>query len=134
MAAPPVLPVSHCNAYNGGLMRSHPAVMTVRGRRLLVLALAAAALAGCGGQYVAVGTAGAPSAAVVAPPGFSASISISLSSTAANILSASALIGFLAVGNEWLPLASAPMREDRTVNEQDCTKPIADPTANLKCR
>jgi hypothetical protein len=108
----------------------------VRARRAAraAAALAAAALAGCGGNSVMVGSAGAPPP-VPPPPGLSASVSISISSTAANILAAGAVIGFLVVGNDVLPWSPAPpMREDRTVNEQDCTQPIANATANLKCR
>jgi hypothetical protein len=35
---------------------------------------------------------------------------------------------------EEAPRRAPPLTADRTVSEQDCTKPIANPTANLKCR
>jgi hypothetical protein len=44
------------------------------------------------------------------------------------------IIGLLAVGNNVSPARSALMLEDRSVNEQDCTRPIANGLANLKCR
>ena len=117
-------------------MRPHPAVMRPR-VSLLVAGLAAAALAGCGGNYAAhsasAGAAGS-SGSVVVDGGLHASVTISISSTAANVIAAGALIGFLAVGNNVSPLRPAAMREDRTINEQDCTQPIANGLANLKCR
>jgi uncharacterized membrane protein YciS (DUF1049 family) len=105
--------------------------------RPLVSAFAAVALAGCGGNYAAhsagaVG--GGSSGSVVSDGGLHASVTISISSTAANVIAAGALIGFLVVGNNVLPLRPALMREDRTINEQDCTQPIANGLANLKCR
>jgi len=105
--------------------------------RPLVAALAAAALAGCGGNYAAHSAsagAGGSSGSVVVDGGLHASVSISISSAAANAIAAGALIGFLAVGNNLAPLRPAPMREDRTINEQDCTQPLEKPAANLKCR
>jgi hypothetical protein len=105
--------------------------------RLIGAALAAAALAGCGGNYAAHGAgaaAGGSSGSVVVDGGLHASVTISISSAAANAIAAGALIGFLAAGNNVSPLRPAPMREDRTINEQDCTQPIANAAANLKCR
>ena len=32
------------------------------------------------------------------------------------------------------PLPPAPLAPERKVVEQDCSKPLEDPTANLKCR
>jgi hypothetical protein len=101
--------------------------------RPLVSALAAAALAGCGGNYAAH-SGGASRGVVVADGGLHVSVTFSISETAANIIAAGALIGFLAVANDASPLRPAPMREDRTINEQDCTQPIANRSANLKCR
>jgi len=103
-------------------------------RRALAPVLLAAALAGCGGNSIIVGSTGPP-LLVPPPPGLSASITVSISSTTANILAGIAVAGFLLVGNEVLPWYPAPpMREDRAVNEQDCTQPVASATANLKCR
>jgi hypothetical protein len=39
---------------------------------------------------------------------------------------------FLYDGLNWRPPPS--MDENRTVHEQDCTKPIENPVANLKCK
>ena len=107
------------------------------GLRGLILGVSAAALAGCGGNYAAHSAsagAGGSSGSVVVDGGLHASVSISISAAAANAIAAGALIGFLAVGNNLAPLRPAPMREDRTINEQDCTQPIANGLANLKCR
>jgi hypothetical protein len=41
---------------------------------------------------------------------------------------------FLAGGRERVPPPPATMAEDRVVNEQDCTRPIEKPQANLRCR
>jgi len=105
--------------------------------RSLVSALTAATLAGCGGNYAAhsaaAGASGS-SGSVVSDGGLHASVTISISSTAANVIAAGALIGFLAAGNNVSPARPALMREDRTINEQDCTQPLERPTANLKCR
>jgi len=35
---------------------------------------------------------------------------------------------------EEAPRRAPKLTEDRTVSEQDCTKPIENPMANLKCR
>jgi hypothetical protein len=40
---------------------------------------------------------------------------------------------FLALDPDF-PRAAPPMDEARRVNEQDCTRPVADPAANLRCR
>jgi hypothetical protein len=92
--------------------------------KLFVPVLAGAALAGCASSY----------GSVVSDGGLHASISIPISSTTANVIGAVGIIGLLAVGNDVLPVRPAPMRADRTINEQDCTQPIASSTANLKCR
>ena len=60
--------------------------------------------------------------------------SITLGATAANILAGVGIVSVLIAGNNISPLPPPPMREDREVNEQDCTAPIASTTANLKCR
>jgi hypothetical protein len=92
--------------------------------RTLVPALGAAALAGCASS----------SGHVVSDGGLHASVTFSISSTAANVIGAVGIIGLLAAANNVSPARPAPMREDRTINEQDCTRPIADGTANLRCR
>jgi hypothetical protein len=40
---------------------------------------------------------------------------------------------FMPLG-EARPDAAAPLAPDRTISEQDCTRPIEDFSANLKCR
>jgi len=107
--------------------------------RRLVCLLAAAALAGCGGNYAvygattgaaAVGTAGATT--IVSDGGLTASIA--LGATAASFIVGVGLVSVLMAGNNISPIPPRPMRPDREVNEQDCTAPIASSTANLKCR
>jgi hypothetical protein len=104
---------SNCSAYNGGVMR-----------RPLAVILFTAALPGCA-NYATGG-------AVVIDGGFHASIT--LGATAANIVTGIGFVSFLLAGNGVSPLPPPPMREDREINEQDCTAPIASTTANLKCR
>jgi hypothetical protein len=87
-------------------------------------ALAAAALAGCASS----------SGFVVSDGGLHASVTVPISSTTANVIGAVGIIGLLAVGNNVSPAWPAPMLPDRTINEQDCTQPIANGLANLKCR
>ena len=105
--------------------------------RIVAALLAASVLAGCAGQASVVGGAVAPAVpanSVVVNGGLTASFTFEISSAAANALFGVALVGFLIAGNNVYPVRWTPMREDRAINEQDCTKPIADTTANLKCR
>jgi len=92
--------------------------------RTLAAALGAAALAGCASS----------SGSVVSDGGLHASVTIPISATAANVIAAVGIVGLLAAGNNVSPARPAPMLEDRTINEQDCTRPLEQPTANLKCR
>jgi hypothetical protein len=92
--------------------------------RRFVSALAAAMLAGCANS----------SGFVVSDGGLHASVTVPISTTTANVIGAVGIIGLLAVGNNVSPARSALMLEDRSVNEQDCTRPIANGLANLKCR
>lgn len=111
-----------CNAYNMRLVRLHPHLRTVVSG--FVAAALAAALAGCANS----------AGSVVSDGGLHASVTIGISSTTANVIGAVGILGLLAAGNNASPLRPAPMREDRTINEQDCTRPIANGTANLRCR
>jgi hypothetical protein len=97
-------------------------------RRTLAVILFAAALPGCA-NYAVYGSTGG---AVVIDGGFHASIT--LGATAANIVTGIGFVSFLLAGNGVSPLPPPPMREDREINEQDCTAPIASTTANLRCR
>jgi len=97
-------------------------------RRSLVVILLVAALPGCA-NYAVYGSTGG---AVVIDGGFHASIT--LGATAANVLAGVGIVSILLAGNGLSPIPPPPMREDREINEQDCTAPIASTTANLKCR
>lgn len=110
--------------------RTRPLVARNRLAAAVVLALLAA---GCGGhsnvQFV---SSGAP------PTGVSGggSVSVQGSSTAA-ALAAIVILSGVAYRSEqgMLPVQWVPeMDPARRVAEQDCTKPIADSSANLKCR
>jgi len=109
----------------------------------LLPGLAAAALAGCGGHYAVHGaTPGAgrvvsPVAngvTVVADGGLFVSATVAISAASANALAAAGIVGYLIAANDAYRPSPPRMRADRTVNEQDCAKPIANATANLNCR
>jgi hypothetical protein len=114
-----------------------------RARLVAILAAAAAAAvaSGCASNVApSFGTAGAPypipppgSVQVIADGGLFVSATIGLSAAAANVLSGIFIVGFLAAGNNISPHLPAKMREDRAINLQDCSKPIANWSANLKC-
>lgn len=106
-------------------------------RRALAVLLAAALLPGCATNYAVSastfgGTAAATGTSIVVNGGLYASFA--LGATAANVIAGIGIVSILAAGNGLSPVPPPPMREDRTINEQDCTAPIANPTANLKCR
>jgi hypothetical protein len=117
-------------------------------------AIVAAALAlltgGCGGWDYAMGasygtpavapasgSAAATTGAVIAG-GTGLFVSISLSTAAANVMAAATgaaiYAAMLQESGEWRSWGGPPMLEGRTINEQDCTKPIVDTQANLKCK
>ena len=87
-------------------------------------------LAGCGGSQAVYGA----STGVPAPTSQGLHISVTLSETASNVITAIGIAGLLAVGNSVMPGPPPLMKEDRTINEQDCTQPIVDITINLKCK
>src|SRR5215471_13642223 len=94
----------------------------------------AALLVGCGGNYAVYGASSAPTtiSSVVVNGGLN--ISITLGATAANVITAAGFVAFLAAGNG-VSLEPPPrMKEDRTINAQDCSQPITNFTANLMCR
>lgn len=112
-------------------------------RPVLVLLLAAAlAAGGCasnmassfstGGAVVPIAPA-AEGVRIVADGGLFVGATIGLSTAAANTIAVIGIVGFLAVANDWSMLPPPKMRADRTVNLQDCSKPIANWSANLKC-
>ncbi len=100
--------------------------------RGFVSVLGAAALAGCGGSYSVQGTGAAPQVSVVSDGGLF--VAVALSATASNVIAGLGIFAVMVTGNEALPPIPLAMKEDRSVNEQDCTRPIVDFTANLKCR
>ncbi len=59
-------------------------------------------------------------------------LSIDIGAAASNLVVGGAMLGILAAGEGYAPVPS--MKADRIVNEQDCSKPIVLPTANLRCR
>lgn len=59
-------------------------------------------------------------------------LSIGIGAAASNLVVGGAMLGILAAGDRYAP--APPMKADRTVNEQDCGKPVEQPTANLRCR
>jgi hypothetical protein len=97
--------------------------------RALLVGAAVASLPGCATHSAAyIGTGGA-----VTNGGLFVSASIAVSSATANALAVAGIVTYLIVANDGYTPAPK-MREDRTVHEQDCTKPIEHPAANLKCR
>jgi hypothetical protein len=110
----------------------------MRPRSAAVLALAAALATGGSSSFSTGGAAVAPvplaeGVRVVADGGLFVGATIGLSTAAANTIAVIGILGFLAVANDWSMLPPPKMREDRTINLQDCSKPIANWSANLKC-
>ena len=96
-------------------------------------AFACLQLAGCGGHSnVAVNSAGSPSTGVSS----GGSVSVQGSSTLGKVLAIGVLVGASAYGDRVAPPAPpAPaMDPSRRVVERDCTQPIDDWSANLRCR
>jgi len=113
------------------------------GRARLLPALVAALIGASGCSSNMVSSFGASGVAYPVPPvegirviadgGLFVSATIALSAAAANVLGAVVVVGFLAAGNNISPRLPAQMREDRAINLQDCSKAIANWSANLKC-
>lgn len=111
--------------------------------RVAVALAAALCTAGCGyNSYVVYGSS---SPAVSVPTGTTATVQASTSSSSAAFAAIfllhwallneswdrqAAMNGGYGVSTAWAP----PMDETRMVNFQDCTKPIEDWSANLRCR
>ncbi len=105
----------------------------IAARRGLAAALAGLCLAGCGGHsHVQVGSGGPPSSGV--PPG--GSVSVQGHASAGTLLMLGIFVGASARSGEAMPSAARVPELDATrrVAEQDCTKPIEDWSANLRCR
>lgn len=118
--------------------------------RLAACLAAYAVLAGCNANYAwsyRGGFAGAP------PPGASGTASLSYTTTSSSSAAGAMVVAiglfsimassdsggyyyvnanpFLAITPTWPP---PPLDPERRVNEQDCTKPIEDWSANLRCK
>jgi hypothetical protein len=120
--------------------------------RLVAVALLCGGLSGCSWDYAmgasyggttaaagaSAGSATVSSGTVVAAGSSGLYVSISLGTAAANIMAvatgAAIYAAMLQESGEWHPWTYPPMLEGRAINEQDCTKPIADSKANLKCK
>lgn len=116
--------------------------------RAIVSALAAALLSGCSAHSaVAISTGGYSATAV--PLGSSSayysSVNVTATSSSAwGVVAGAALLAYLlhgADGARWEENRGLVLREsvpelapDRVVHEQDCSRPIENPTANLRCR
>jgi hypothetical protein len=98
-------------------------------RRGLAGALLLLALGGCANSAWQISAGGAGLPPVPPPPGASAYVT----TTSAGALFALGLFGFLTSGGTPF-YAVPPMDPARRVLEHDCTKPIEDPGANLRCR
>jgi hypothetical protein len=70
---------------------------------------------------------------VIVDGGLVAGATIGISAATANAIAITGIVGLLIVANDWRLLPPPKMREDRTINVQDCTKPIEKWTANLRC-
>jgi len=106
--------------------------------RRIVSALAALALYACTAANTeiasnTVGRVGTPAAGTTVVAG-GVSVSVAGGSAAAAVGAAAILGTMFYYGAEPLDRTPPPMLEDRRINEHDCTKPIADYSANLRCR
>jgi len=112
---------------------------TVARRRVAIALAAALCVAGCNGNTHVQITSGVPATAG-ASTGTTGTVTAASSSVAGTVLFMLhwALLnhhwdreaGIYGVPAYWAP----PMNETRTVNLQDCTRPIEDWSANLRCR
>jgi len=114
-------------------MGSRPRPTAPRLRLALLAALLV--LGGCGGQGVIRASSGGPPLLGAPPPGTAASggfVSVNYAgASAAGALLAIGLLG-AALESGYEPVPQPDPR--RTINVQDCTRPIENPTANLMCR
>lgn len=114
--------------------------------KFLVVLFTAALCAGCSATTrvnVAAGTGGAVPQAGTSTSGGSFGLHVQGGSGAAAIVAAGT-IAALIYGREdtrerylvepWTPAPAPELLEGRAINVQDCTKPIRNPSANLRCR
>jgi hypothetical protein len=100
-----------------------------------LLVIVATLLAGCSTQYQLNAASGTvPRGGAV--PGTAVSGGSAQLQAGGSAAAALLAIGFLAgaAASEPAAVPAPQLAPGRRVNEQDCTKPIADPDANLKCR
>lgn len=102
-------------------------------RRRLAVAVLCVCLAGCGGHsYVQVGSSGSPSSGVSS----GGSVNVQGRLSAGTLLMLGIFAGASLHAEHAAPPAQRVPELDpaRRVAEQDCTKPIEDRSANLRCR
>src|SRR5262245_61721925 len=117
-------------------MERHPRSLAARGFILSLALLLLGSTAGCSGRaYVQVNGQGVP------PPSAVPGLSVSGGSVSANVQGGSLIGALLGIGALYAVSRGTAPREPlpaldatRTVNEQDCTQPITDWSANLRCR
>lgn len=108
--------------------------------RGLALLLAVAALSGCATESYTYISAGARAPTTLPPPGttvYSGYVNVSAASSSAWALAGIALLGFVFHGHQngyWDDRYVPELAPGRLVHEQDCSKPIENPLANLRCR
>jgi len=110
--------------------------------RFIAFLLLCAALAGCN-AYSSVSVGANPPPAMPGPGGYTMNTGMYASSSSAAgaalglAIVAIALYGPGGEGSDLpygVPDRAPPLDPNRLVNEQDCTKPIVNPGANLRCR
>jgi hypothetical protein len=102
---------------------------SIAARLRLAAALAALALAGCANTSWQFSSGGAPQPV---PPSGGFSVGTTSTNWFATLLTFG-LINYAMFGGTPF-YAAPPMDPERRVAEQDCSKPIEDPSANLRCR
>ena len=95
----------------------------------LAAALAALALAGCANSSWQFSSGGAPASM---PPSAGASVSTTSTNWFATLLTFGLINSAMSGGTPFY--AAPPMDPQRRVLDHDCTKPIEDTSANLRCR
>jgi hypothetical protein len=106
--------------------------------RHIVSALAALALAACAGAdtQIASNTVGSVAAPAAGTTVLAGGVSVSVAGgSAAAAVGAAALLGTMFYYDaQPLDRVPPPLLEGRRVNEHDCTTPLVDYSANLRCR
>jgi len=99
---------------------------------MIVGVVLALCVAGCGGNsYVQVGASGSPSTGVSS----GGSVNVQGRTTFGTLLAIGVLVGLSYGSDPAVRSGRAPEPEaSRRVHEQDCSKPIENWTANLRCR